>query len=76
MKGKSAMKLSGRMAFRDLEGGTWVLEADDGRTYELAGDRRMRKDGKRIEVEGEVNPGAVSIGMVGPVLSVRRYRFL
>lgn len=70
------MKLSGRVAFRDLEGGVWVLEGDDGQTYQLADDRRIQKDGKRIEVEGEVDSQAVGIGMVGPVLSVRRYRFL
>lgn len=70
------MKLSGKVAFRDLEGGVWVLEADDGQIYELAGDRRVQKHGKRIEVEGDVNSQGVGIAMVGPVLSVRRYRFL
>ncbi len=71
------MKLAGKVAFRDLEGGVWVLEGDDGRTYELAGgDRKIKKDGQRVEVDGEVDPGAVSTAMVGPVLSVRRYRFL
>jgi cob(I)alamin adenosyltransferase len=70
------MKVSGRVAFRDLEGGVWVLEGDDGQTYQLADDRRVQKDGKRIEVEGEVDSQAVGIGMVGPLLSVRRFRFL
>ncbi len=70
------MKVSGRVAFRDLEGGVWVLEGDDGQTYQLADDRRIQKDGRRIEVEGEVDAQAVGIGMVGPVLSVRRFRFL
>lgn len=70
------MKVTGRVAFRDLEGGVWVLEGDDGQTYQLADDRRIQKDGKRIEVEGKVDSQAVGIGMVGPLLSVRRFRFL
>ena len=70
------MKLKGRVAYRDLEGGAWVLEGDDGKTYELAGgDRKIKKDGQRIEVEGNVQKDAVSIRMVGPVFHVKSYRF-
>jgi hypothetical protein len=69
------MKLTGTVSLRDLEGGVWVLEGDDGRTYELiGGDRKLRKKGSRIEVEGEIDSGAVSFAMVGPVLQVKKYR--
>ncbi len=71
------MKLTGRVVFRDIETGVWVLEGDDGRTYQLAGgDRKIKKDGQRIEVEGSVDRGAMTIHMVGPVLNVEAYRFL
>ncbi len=71
------MKLTGRVAFRDIETGVWVLEADDGRTYQLAGgDRKIKKDGQRVEVEGQVERETVTIHMVGPVLNVATYRFL
>lgn len=71
------MKLTGKVAFRDVETGVWVLEGDDGRTYQLAGgDRHLKKDGRRIEVEGVVEEEAVTHAMVGPVLNVRAYRFL
>lgn len=70
------MKLKGRVVFRDLETGIWVLEGDDGQTYQLdGGDRKIKKDGQRVEVEGDVDSGAVTIGMVGPVLRVRKYAF-
>lgn len=70
-------KLTGTVAFRDLEMGVWVLEGDDGRTYQLAGgDRKIKKDGQRIEVEGTVDDTLHTLGMVGPVLDVKRYRFL
>jgi cob(I)alamin adenosyltransferase len=70
------MKLKGRIAYKDLEGGAWVLEGDDGNTYELAGgDRKIKKDGHRVEVEGDVQKDAVSIRMVGPIFNVKSYRF-
>ena len=70
------MKLSGRVVFRDIETGVWVLEADDGRTYALAGgDRGLKKDGKRVEIDGELDRGGVSAAMVGPLLRVNHYRF-
>jgi hypothetical protein len=71
------VKLRGSVVFRDVETGVWVLQGDDGKTYELAGgDRSIKKDGKRIEVEGDVDGDTLSAGMVGPVLKVKRYRFL
>jgi hypothetical protein len=71
------VKLTGAVAFRDVESGVWVLVGDDGRTYQLAGgDRKLKKDGQRVEVEGEVDAQAVTAAMVGPVLTVRSYRFL
>lgn len=71
------MKLTGTVAFRDIETGIWVLEGDDGKTYQLAGgDRKIKKDGGRIEAEGDVVKDAVTIGMVGPVFEVKSYRFV
>lgn len=70
------MKLKGRVVFRDIEMGVWVLEGDDGRTYQLAGgDRKIKRDGARIEIDGEVDHDAVTAAMVGPVLQVKSYRF-
>jgi cob(I)alamin adenosyltransferase len=71
------MRLTGRVVFRDIETGVWVLEGDDGRTYQLAGgDRKIKKDGQRVEVEGSVDKDAMTIHMVGPVFNVANYRFL
>jgi cob(I)alamin adenosyltransferase len=71
------MKLTGRVVYRDLEGGVWVLEGDDGRTYQLAGgDRKIKQDGQRVEVQGDVDTEAMTIFMVGPVLKVDSYRFI
>ena len=71
------MKVSGEVAFQDLETGVWVLEGDDGRTYLLAGgDRKLKKNGARIEAEGEVDTDSATLAMVGPRLVVKRYSFL
>ena len=71
------MKLTGKVVFRDIETGIWVLEGDDGKTYQLdGGDRKIKKDGGRIEADGEVVKGAVTIGMVGPVFRVSSYKFV
>lgn len=70
------MKLKGRIAYRDVETGVWVLEGDDGRTYQLAGgDRKIKKDGQRVEVDGDVDKDALSFAMVGPLLRVKSYKF-
>lgn len=71
------MKLTGRVVYRDIEGGVWVLEGDDGTTYQLAGgDRKIKKDGQRVEVEGDVARDLMTFAMVGPVLNVDSYRFI
>lgn len=73
----SAVKVTGRVVFRDLETGVWVLEADDGEVFALAGgDRKLKRDGKRVEAEGEVDRDTLTAAMVGPLLRVTRYRFL
>ena len=70
------MKLTGRVVYRDMEGGVWVLEGDDGRTYQLAGgDRKIKKDGQRIEAEGDVDGDSLGIAMVGPRFVVKSYKF-
>lgn len=68
------MKLSGKVSFRDLETGVWVLEADDGTTYLLAGgDRKLKRNGARIEAEGEIDRDSLTLAMVGPRFVVKRY---
>ncbi len=70
------MKLKGKVSFRDIETGVWMLEGDDGRTYQLdGGDRKIKKDGQRVEVEGDVDKDALTAGMVGPVFQVKKYKF-
>lgn len=71
------MKLAGTVVYRDLEGGLWLLEADDGKTYLLGGgDRKIKKSGARIEAEGDVDEETLHFAMVGPRFVVSSYRFV
>jgi hypothetical protein len=71
------VKIRGTVEFRDVEMGVWVLDGDDGRTYQLAGGRSsLLKEGQRVEIDGDVDPEAMSLAMVGPVLRVRGFRAL
>ncbi len=71
------MKVTGKIVFRDIDFGVWTLQGDDGMSYQLAGaDRKIKKDGARAEVEGEIDERAVSAAMIGPIFRVTRYRFL
>jgi hypothetical protein len=70
------VKVSGKVSFKDVETGVWVLEGDDGKTYQLAGgDRKIKKDGQRIEAEGDVDNDSLGIAMVGPRFVVKSYKF-
>lgn len=71
------MKLTGEVKFQDIETGIWTLAADDGKTYLLAGgDRKLKKAGKRVEAEGDVDGDSLNVAMVGPRFVVKSYRFL
>jgi hypothetical protein len=69
------VKLTGTVEFRDLEGGTFHLRADDGKRYTLLGARRELEGarGARVEVEGSLDEG-FGISMAGPQLRVSKLR--
>lgn len=63
------MKLTGTLVFRDLGAGAWVLQADDGTTYDLDTtdvDARTldRSRGRRIELTGR-KAARMGFGMGG-----------
>ena len=66
------MKLKGVIRRNDLEGGHWVLETESGEQYQLGGALGQAKDGLRVEVEGKVDKGAMSFGMMGAMFTVNK----
>ena len=71
-------KYRGKVVRSDLEGGFWTLEAEDGQTYKLEGQEAAWKGvaGKRAEVEGAVDEGAMGIGFGAQVLRVKKFTIL
>jgi hypothetical protein len=68
------MKVQGRLIFEDLGAGAWMVEAEDGKRYQLLGvDTGGFKEGARVEIEGELDRGAVTTAMAGPVFRVKRW---
>ena len=65
-------KLVGTVKRSDLEGGQWILETEDGDTYQLVGKITDCKDGMRARVEGKVERGMMGIGMTGPSFTVEK----
>ncbi len=68
------MKLKGTIRREDLEGGYIVLLAEDGQRYLLGGaTKALRHEGLKVELEGEIDPGGVSIGNTGePLFRVKK----
>jgi len=66
------MKVKGTIRRSDLEGGHWLLEANDGTQYQLVGKTEGCKDGLSAEVEGKIDKNAMGIGMTGPHLMVQK----
>lgn len=69
------MKVEGTVVREELGPGVYLLETADGQRYALkGGDAGLLKDGQQVTVEGDLNSGAIGIGMTGnPVLAVKGY---
>jgi hypothetical protein len=66
------MKLKGTIRRSDLEGGHWILVVEGGEQYQLTGALGNATDGASVEVEGKVDKGAVSFGMMGAQFTVNK----
>ncbi len=64
------MKLKGTIRRSDLEGGQWILVAEDGEQYQLNGALAQAKDGISAEVEGKIDKSTMSFGMMGAQFTV------
>lgn len=70
------MKLKGTITRTDVEGGHWLLDAEDGSKYQLTGAIDGCEDGQRVEVEGKVDKQAMGIGMMGAYFNVTKLKTL
>lgn len=71
------MTIQGILEHSELEGGTWVFRANDGNSYQLEGlPSDLQKTGAKLELEGSVDKGVMTIGMMGSVFQVSKARSL
>lgn len=65
-------KYRGTVKRSQFAGGRWELHADDGEVYDLEGGGAELREGQRVEIDGSVDKGAMSIAMRGAVLRVKK----
>ncbi len=71
------MTIQGKLEHTDLEGGTWVFRASDGNSYQLSGlPSQFQVAGNSLELEGSIDQGVFTIGMMGSVFQVSKARKL
>ena len=60
---------TGEIHFNDVEGGHYVIWADDGKTYlPTQLDEAFQMSGLKIQFSGQVNPNLVSGAMMGEII--------
>ncbi len=65
--------LRGIVRHSDLEGGVWLLEAEDGMQYQLVGAAAgSLQSGQRVEAQGEVDTNLMSFAMAGILFTVKK----
>lgn len=69
------MKVRGTVRRLTMGTGGWLIEAEDGRRYQLKdAPPELCRDGVLAEIEGKLAKSLMSFGMAGPILEVKKYR--
>lgn len=57
--------------------GTWALDADDGKTYELHNPpTELQKAGLKVKIDGQIRDDVMSFAMIGQILEVKNFDLL
>ncbi len=71
--GEGLLEFVGTVRWRELEGGFYAIDADDGRKFEpLNLPRDFRVDGVRVRVTAKPRPDMASIHMYGTIVEIIR----
>jgi hypothetical protein len=67
----------GTIRYKNLEGGFWALDGDDGNKYMTSGlDKALRIDGMVIEVKGVIEEDVVTFQQYGKTLKIKQSRMI
>lgn len=70
---KGEFQFEGVVQYRQIEGGAWVIESEEGTTYEPSDlPEEYREEGLRVRVWANRLDDQVSFRMVGPIISIER----
>ncbi|MTF38508.1 hypothetical protein [Cyanobacterium aponinum] len=66
--------VKGKIQYRAIASGTWVLVSDTGETYELyKPSENLRQEGLKVEIKGNIRSDVMTIAMVGQILEVKEF---
>ena len=71
-KEQETSTLKGRLEWKNISGGVWILKVKD-KVYDLHGNKKLFegfKSGDPAEVKGKVNKGGMCIHMAGTIFDV------
>jgi len=67
--------VKGTLEKSEVEGGVWLLVTSSGERFQLTGgDRELYIIGRKVSVTGKEEKGMMGIGMMGPILNVKKYQ--
>jgi hypothetical protein len=71
---RGTVEIAGVVRYMALEGGFWIVAADDGVTYDPHESlpARFRDNGRLVRMTAQLLPEAGCIHMVGPIIEITR----
>jgi hypothetical protein len=71
------MKIKGKIQYKDLGMGTWVLVSETGETYELYNPpQELCNSNLPVEITGKIRDDVMSVAMVGSILEVESFNVI
>jgi hypothetical protein len=71
------MKIKGKIEFKEIGMGVWVLVSENGETYELYNPpSELYKENIQVEITGKIKENIMTIAMVGQVLEIESFKIL
>lgn len=71
------MKIKGKISYRAIATGTWIIVTEKGDIYELYNSpQEILKDGLAVLLEGKIREDIMTVAMVGKVFEVISYSYI
>jgi hypothetical protein len=71
------MTVTGVIQRKGFGTGTWAIDADNGKSYELhKPPADLQQAGLKVKIEGQIRDDVMTFAMIGPVLEVQSFEVL